>query len=89
MARFAQAISRTSPTARLQYPNRAAGVADNRVLQRLQLERVVLRARGMLRRDMALRAERRSPQLSRKTFSSVWAACGVTPSFSRPMTFRQ
>ena len=57
-------------------------------LQRLQLQDVVFRDATDAVVGTWPFTPARSPQFSRNTFSSVWAACGVTPSFSRPMTLR-
>ena len=88
-ARFAQTISRTSPTAACSTQIARPASPTIASCSGCSLERVVFRARRVFRRDMALGAPARSPQFSRKAFSSVCAACGVTPSFSRPMTLRR
>ena len=77
----------------LQDPDRAAGAADDRVLHRLHLKRAYGRPSRPRRRSAADAAKTwslvptptRSPQFCISAFSSVCAACGLTPSFNRPI----
>ena len=98
LARFAHAITRTSPAADCSSQIDASRVAENRILQRLQPQRVILWTRRMRSRRVPLRFRERvhqgtgdagalAPVLEERGELGS-AACGVTPSFSRPMTCR-